>query len=77
MTLIPCRHLDHNAENYPSCELVESIDFPGVKWFRRTKEIGKGIPVDVQFCGKSRGRINSIFDCYEGCLSCYEPVDSK
>jgi hypothetical protein len=71
MSLIACKHLDHNAENYPTCELIEPEQFPGVKYFKRLNP-GEGNPVNVQFCGKGRGRINSIFDCYDGCLSCYE-----
>jgi hypothetical protein len=26
----------------------------------------------VQFCGKGRGRINEVFACYTGEMSCYD-----
>ena len=75
MPLIPCKNLDHNPENYPSCELKTCAPhFPEVKYFKR-ESMYEGCPTQVQFCGKGRGRINSIFDCYEapGPCSCYEP----
>jgi hypothetical protein len=72
--LIPCKHLDHNPENYPSCELKTCELIPHVKFFER-KPIHEGAATQVQFCGQGRGRINSIFDCYESCsMSCYEPT---
>lgn len=70
MKLIPCKHIDHNPENYPSCELKTDDDYPSLKYFKRTL-ITEGDPVNVQFCGKGRGRINSILDCY-GDMHCYE-----
>ena len=73
MSLIPCKHLDHNPENYPSCELKTcEPHFPDVKYFERNVPY-EGAATKVQFCGQGRGRINSVFECYEGCMSCYEP----
>ena len=71
--LIPCKHLDYDEKKYPSCEL-KTCDphFPDVKYFER-KAPYDSAPTKVQFCGQGRGRINDIFECYEGCHSCYEP----
>ena len=75
--LIPCKHLDHDIESYPSCELKTCAPhFPDVKYWQRNARIaGEGNPLNVQFCGQGRGRINSIFDCYDGSLSCYAPTE--
>lgn len=72
----PCKHLDYNEANYPSCELVELDHFtcPVKHWKRKAPY--EGAPVNVQFCGQGRGRINGIFQCYnEGEMHCYEPAE--
>ncbi len=75
--LIPCRHLDYNEEKHPNCELKTcEPHFPNVKYFER-EVLFEGAPTKVQFCGKGKGRINSVFECYEGCMSCYEPKLDK
>ena len=74
----PCKHLDHNKEHYPTCELVtlHSMTIPVHHW-KRLEVPYEGAPVNVQFCGKGRGRINGIFQCYnEGEMSCYEPQET-
>jgi hypothetical protein len=74
MNLIPCKHLDHNPDNYPSCELKTCEPMmPEIKYFER-KSTYEGCPTKVQFCGQGRGRINAVFDCYEGPgpCGCYE-----
>lgn len=74
----PCKHLDHNEATYgETCELksIDGMSCP-VKYWKRKLVPYEGAPVNVQFCGKGRGRINGIFDCYNGELPCYEPADS-
>ena len=68
----PCKHLDYEP-NYVNCELRQLDDFkPPVRyWFRPHAEQNQ----KCQFC-KKRGRINSIFACYnEGEMSCKEVED--
>lgn len=67
--LIPCRDLDHAPDHYPSCTL-KTVQGTDIKYFQRPSQ-DYDITRDVQFCGKSRGRINSILDCYDGSMSCY------
>ena len=81
----PCKHLDYNESNHPSCTLkiIESYRFNDIdiKYFDRfegglisKEELSKCpyTPTKVQFCTKW-GRINGIFQCYnENELSCYE-----
>lgn len=73
MKLEPCKHLDYATENYPTCEL-KTCDphFPQVKYFEREAPY-EGAASKVQFC-KLRGRINSIFDCYQkpGPMNCHD-----
>ena len=67
-----CRHLDHDKEKYPSCDLVQVPGMDVKYWFRR--EVDPSLPQKVQFC-KLRGRINDVFSCYnEGERACHEPV---
>ena len=68
----PRKHLDYERE-YLGCEIKNCApDFPEVRYWRRQTEWYDGAPVDVQFC-KLRGRINSIFECYEdGPAGCHE-----
>ena len=70
-----CKHLDFDESAYPQCELV-TIEGMDVKHWRRKNVPYKGAPVNVQFCGQGRGRINGIFQCYNpGEMPCYEPAD--
>ncbi len=71
----PCKHLDHDEENYPGCELVTFDGFScEVKHWVRTVVPFEDAPRSVQFCGAGRGRINGIFQCYNpGEMPCYEP----
>lgn len=76
----PCKHLDHDVEKYgSSCELVEVKSFSTpVFYWRRKHPPYQGAPVNVQFCGQGRGRINGIFQCYNrGEMPCYQPADPK
>ena len=51
-------------------------------YYKEVKEVMRGektpedFVMDVQYC-KKRGRINGIFQCYTGELSCYEPVEEE
>lgn len=76
MVLKPCKHLDFNPENYPTCDLVdmETETTRGLKcWRRRTPE---GEIQYVQFC-KKRGRIYGLLECFDTHKwpRCYEPED--
>ena len=81
MKLIPCKHLDYEADKYgPDIKLREvGPSHPGVRYWERGKRWTDNGPDDppnpacVQFCGQGRGRINAIFDCYDGSMHCYEP----
>lgn len=72
----PCKHLDHRTTEYPDCTLITLHNFScQVKHWRRNHVPFAGAPVDVQFCGAGRGRINGIFQCYnEGEMPCHEPA---
>jgi hypothetical protein len=71
-----CKHLDHDEAKYgETCELktIDNMSCP-VKYWKRKEVPYEGAPVNVQFCGQGRGRINGIFNCYnEGEMSCYQP----
>lgn len=70
----PCRHLDYE-ENYIDCEIKDcSPHFENVKYWERKNPPYPDAPKKVQFC-KLRGRINEIFACYNGEMSCYEPKE--
>ena len=71
MKLEPCKHLDYEKEKYPNYELIDLSPLYPVKYWKRTSGLYEGAPVNVQFC-KKRGRINSIFDCYQDVTECYE-----
>ena len=63
-----CKHLDY-SDNYINCKIIER---DGYKWWLRLNA-HEGAPVNVQFCGKGRGRINGIFQCInKGEMSCFE-----
>lgn len=74
----PCKHLDYESE-YTDCQIKTcEPHYPEVKYWERGERWVKNLPGEkdnprnVQFC-KLRGRINSIFDCYQpGEMSCYE-----
>lgn len=68
-----CIHLDYDGE-YSDCEIKDcSPDYPDVKYWYRNNPPYKGAPAKVQFC-KKFGRIDGIFECYKGEMSCYECV---
>ena len=73
---VPCKHLDHNIETYGgTCTLVQLPN--GIKHWHRNYPPYPEAPVDVQFCGLGRGRINSIYDCVSvhgnpARMSCHE-----
>lgn len=76
----PCKHLDYEEGKYTDCEIRTCAPhFPEVRyWFRGERWTQPGGdsppgPSKVQFCGLGRGRINGIFQCYNGEMSCYEP----
>jgi hypothetical protein len=82
MNMKPCKHLDYEKGKYgPDIELCDCAPhYPEVRFWRRGERWtnnGQGQPPNpsaVQFCGKGRGRINAIFDCYQdGFMPCYEP----
>lgn len=78
----PCKHLDYTPGKFDDCEIHDLAPYyPNVRyWLRgqRWTDAGEGCPpnpASVQFCGASRGRINGIFQCYNGEMSCYEPAE--
>ncbi len=73
----PCKHLDYERE-YIDCEIRDlKPDYPDVRYWLRLNPPYAAAPTKVQFC-KLRGRINSIFDCYQkGPFFCYEPSSEK
>lgn len=85
MNLKPCRHLDHTPGAHGPDITLETCapHFPEVKFWRRGPtwtDNGPGQkrnPECVQFCGEGRGRINAIFDCYDGSMPCYDPVSDS
>lgn len=77
--LKPCKHLDYEEGKYIDCEIrTAAPDFPDVRyWHRGPTWTEGGNPADCQFCGQGRGRINGIFQCYNGEMHCYEPAESS
>lgn len=70
-----CKYLDHSDKYAESCVLrtLDNFSVP-VKFWERQHVPYAGAPVNVQFCGQGRGRINGIFQCYNaGEMPCYEP----
>ena len=66
-----CKQLDYEGK-YTNCEIKDcSPHFPDVKYWQRNHPPYEGAPIKVQFC-KLRGRINEVFACYNGEMSCYE-----
>ena len=72
-----CKHLDYENE-YINCDLKQLDGFScNVKYWHRNNLMYEDAPKKVQFCGQGRGRINSIFACYnDDEMSCYEPDDT-
>ena len=74
----PCKHLDYNTQ-YIDCKIIKVPGYHCVRYWERGPTwtegpLNEGNPVAVQFCGKGRGRINGIFQCYsKSGMSCYEP----
>ena len=75
MNHIGCKHLDY-SDNYVDCEIVVLPFEMGQHW-RRNAPPYQGAPVNVQFCGQGRGRINGIFQCInEGEMGCFEKQEA-
>ena len=80
MNHIGCKHLDYETK-YVDCELITTPE--GWKYWKRgpawtAGPANEGNPVNVQFCGKGKGRINGIFQCINpGEMSCFEPQEDK
>ena len=79
----PCRHLDYTEGKYTDCEIRNCAPhYPDVRYWLRgprwtENEPGEAPnPAKVQFC-KLRGRINGIFQCYNGEMACYEPWETN
>ena len=74
MKLLPCKYLDHEPGKYAGCRLRSAAPhYPNVQYWERGEawtDDGKN-PRNVQFCGQGRGRINGIFQCYNGEMPCY------
>lgn len=74
--LVPCKYLDYTTE-YRDCKLCTlAPHYPHVRFWERgpTWTDYPDAPKRVQFCGAGRGRINAVFDCYDGSMPCYEPA---
>lgn len=77
--LIPCKHLDYTEGKFEDCSIEDcSPWYPHVRyWARGERWTDGGNPRNVQFCGQGRGRINAIFECYNGEMACYQPSTEK
>jgi len=65
-----CKNLDY-SDNYINCEIKTAEPyFPEVRYWERKNQDEN---IKVQFCGKGRGRINGVFQCHNGEMSCYDP----
>lgn len=76
--LTPCKYLDYLSDHGSDIELKRLPDpYEHVLYWKRGKRWTDNGPNDppnpenVQYCGNGRGRINAIFDCYDGSVSCY------
>lgn len=77
----PCKHLDYTEGKFTDCEIKDCAPhMPDVRYWERGEtwrsppgEVPAN-PIKVQFCGAGRGRINGIFQCYNGEMHCYEPT---
>jgi len=79
--MAPCKHLDYDGD-YTDCKIIEISGFScRVRYWERGPRWTEGPgnednPLKVQFCGKGRGRINGVFQCYNpGEMHCYEAAD--
>ena len=76
----PCKYLDFDESKYaPGCTLltIEGLSCEVKHWHRNNVPYDDA-PRNVQFCGKGRGRINGIFQCYNaGEMPCYEPAETE
>jgi hypothetical protein len=71
----PCKHLDYTEGKFADCAIHTCAPhYPDVRFWLRgpTWTDGGENPAKVQFCGAGRGRINGIFQCYNGEMPCYE-----
>ena len=80
--LVPCKHLDYEEGKYSNCILCNCAPYyPHVSYWLRGEEWtnnGAGQtpnPAKVQFCKQGRGRINGVFQCYNGEMHCYEAIE--
>src|SRR3990167_6442853 len=78
--VIPCKHLDYTEGRYTDCEIRTcEPHYPLVRYWHRGEKWTDNGPkctanlAKVQFCGAGRGRIDGIFQCYNGEMHCYEP----
>lgn len=79
--MIPCKHLDYTEGKYGPDITLETCASHYLEvrfWLRGPRWTDNGPkmppnPAKVQFC-LLRGRINGIFGCYNGEMSCYEPA---
>lgn len=76
MSHIGCKHLNYDESKYPTCEIV-IIEPEGWKYWKRVSTY-EGCPTQVQFCDKSRVRINGVFQCINpGEMHCFEAQDNE
>ena len=75
MKLVPCKFLDFTEGKFTDCQIETCAPhYPEVRyWARGPVWTEGGNPRNVQFCGQGRGRINGIFQCYNGEMPCYQP----
>lgn len=57
--LKPCKHLNHDKDAYPRCELRTEGEI--TYWYRPYETQNQR----CQFCKKRHQRINEYLDCYE------------
>ena len=82
-TLRPCKHLDYTEGKFAPDITLKTLPPPyaDVRYWHRgsiwtdTGPDQQPNPANVQFCGAGRGRINGIFQCYNGEMHCYEPAE--
>ena len=82
-TLRPCKHLDYTEGKFGPDITLKTLPPPYADvryWYRGPMWTDNGPdeqpnPANVQFCGAGRGRINGIFQCYNGEMHCYETAD--
>lgn len=75
----PCKHLDYTGDYHDCAVKTCAPHHPEVRYWERgpTWTDGGSNPRNVQFCGAGRGRINGIFQCYNGEMHCYEPKETS